>query len=512
MSKKKDLNNYNMLFSASKEIQTLKGVSYMLQWDQDTYMPFNAIDIRARQIALLDTIIHEKQTNEFYTTILKKMVNLKTGRVLATTLSAEKKSALKEWHRTYVKSTFLPKDFIEKFSILTSAGRHAWVVARQENNFLEFKPYLERIVAMCREKAELLKYQDHPYDALLDEYEPRWTTNEAEQLFSGLKEPLVNLLKLIAAKPKPNDGYLFGSFAKDKQLSFSKLLLEKMGFDLSCGRLDLSAHPSTIGLHPTDVRLTTAIHPSSLMSNIYSTIHEVGHGLYELGLPKDLYGSPLCETISLGVHESQSRLWEAQLGHGLPFWQYFFPELKKEFPSVLETISLEQFYTAINKVIPGAIRTEADEISYNLHIILRFEIEKSLIEGTLAINDIPEAWNSKMQQYLNVKVKNNAEGCLQDIHWSMGAFGYFPTYTLGNLYAAQLFATIKKQYPNWKNKVAQGSFMFIKEWLNTNIFRYGKRYSSQELVKKATDNQLAVSCFIKYLYDKYKKIYKLELV
>ncbi|MFA6420587.1 MAG: carboxypeptidase M32 [archaeon] len=504
MNKRKDLNNYHALFAFSRETQTLKGIESMLHWDQDTHMPPNSIEIRSKQNALLDTIIHKKQTSKVFGSLLKKLINLETGKILATSLSPEKKVAIKEWHRTYVKLIRLPNTFVKDFAALTSEAKHAWGIARQENNFLKFKPFLERIVVMCQKKAELLKYNKHPYDALLDEYEPGWTTQEIEQLFLSIKEPLMNLLALAAKKPKVNDDFLFGSFNKDKQLGLSHLLLKKMGYDLNCGRLDLTIHPFTINFHPTDVRLATAIHPLSLMSNIFATIHEAGHGIYELGLPKEQFGSPLCEAISSGVHESQSRLWETQLGQCLPFWHYFFPLLKKEFPRALNKVTLKKFLAAINKVTPGPIRIEADEVSYNLHIILRFEIEKALIEGTLLVKDLPEVWNSKMKEYLNVVVKNNVEGCLQDIHWSMGAFGYFPTYALGNLYAAQFFETFKKQHPNWEKEVASGNLIPIKQWLHKNIYQYGKLYSSQALIKKITGSKLTTSYFIEHLYARYQ--------
>ena len=323
----------------------------------------------------------------------------------------------------------------------------------------------------------------------------------------SLKKPLIRLLKSVETKPEINNSFLFGNFSKNKQLDFSKFLLEKMGCDFRYARLDISEHPFTINFHPTDVRLTTAIQQSSLMYNIFSTIHEGGHGLYDLGLPKKLFGSPICEPVSVGIHESQSRLWETCLGHGLPFWQYFFPILKEKFPK-LKNVSLKQFYAGINKVNPGPVRVEADEVTYNLHIIIRFEIEKALIEGSLSPKDVPEVWNDKMRQYLNVDIKNDSKGCLQDIHWSLGYFGYFPTYTLGNLFAAQLFTTIKKQTPDWEKTILKGDLLFLKEWLHKNIYQYGKRYSSKALIKKATGQNLTSKYFVKYLQDKYRGIYK----
>jgi carboxypeptidase Taq len=508
--KETDIHNYNALHALSREIQTLKGIGSILQWDQEINLPSNAIKIRAEQIALLNVMVHKKQTSKEYRNNLKKLIHLETGKILAKTLNNEKKAAIREWYRTYTKLTCLPSSLVEKYALLTSEAQHAWIKARRHNNFFEFAPYLERIVTMCREKAEIIKYKKHPYDVLLDEHEPDWTTQQVELLFSVMKPAMLNFLRRIIAKPKINNNYLYGSFSKNKQLDFSHLVLKKIGYDFESGRLDLSVHPFTTSFHPTDVRLTTAIHPKSLMSSISATIHEGGHGLYELGLQEKLFGSPLCEAVSSGIHESQSRLWETQLGQSVQFWQHFYPLLKKTFPRTLGKISLKQFYMAINRIEPGPIRIEADEITYNLHVILRFEIEKALIEGTLAVKDIPETWNNKMKQYLNVTVKSDTEGCLQDIHWAIGAFGYFPTYVLGNLYAAQLFAAIKKQYPNWEKDIVQGNFLFIKQWLYKNIYRYGKQYTSSMLIKKITGSRLEANYFIEYLNEKYQKIFNLD--
>lgn len=500
--------DYEALCKLSKHTQILKGVLSLLDWDQETYMPSGAADIRAQQVKTLAGLIHREKTGRKFVNALSKLVDLKSGKILDKKLSPSQQSALKEWRRNYLHDTALPSSFVEEFSKTTSQSINAWRYAKKTNSFEQFAPFLDKIITLCRKKVDYLGYKNHPYDALIDEYEPDVKTEEIEAIFSTLRNQLTPMIKKIAKQPVDNR-FLFGEWDHAKQIAFSEKLLEALGYDKNHGRLDFSAHPFSSSSHPTDSRITTRIHPSSLMSNIFAVLHEAGHALYEMGLPQNQYGTPLGESRSLGIHESQSRWWETRIGLSKPFWHYFFPLLKETFKGQLEHVNLDVFYKAINKVQPSFIRIEADELTYPLHVILRFELEKGLIEGSLNVRDIPEVWNAKMEEYLGIIPANNAEGCLQDIHWSMGAFGYFPTYTLGNLYAAHLFEAFSEEYPKWEKEVEAGEFGFIKTWLYEKIYQHGKQFSTQELLLKATNQPFSPNAYLSYLKKKYSSLYKI---
>lgn len=502
------ISDFKKLSEISRNIAILEGIDSLLHWDQETYMPEDASGIRAEQQKMMAGLIHKNKTSKLFASSLSKLIDLKTGRILAKGLDKPKNAALKVWRRDYLRDTALPSRFVEDFAKLTSQAILVWRNARKENSFRRFAPYLDKIIQMNRKKADLLGFKEHPYDALLDLYEPEMTTKKIAPIFSDLKTFLVKLIKKIQAKPEIDDQFLHGKFSQDKQIDFGLQLLEGINYDLKKGRLDLSAHPFSSASHPTDSRITTKIHPTFLLSSIRAVLHEAGHGLYEIGLPASEYGSPLGKPVSLGIHESQSRWWETRIGQSLPFWEYYYPLLKKEFKT-LEKVSLETFYKASNKVKPSLIRIEADEVTYNLHVILRFELEKALIEGKLPVKDIPEAWNEKMKTLLGLVPPLDKDGCLQDIHWSMGAFGYFPTYTLGNLYAAQFFAAFEKEHPNWEKKVAKGGLKFVNEWLEKSVYCHGQQFSSLELVKNISNQPFSSEPFCHYLESKYKKIYKL---
>lgn len=461
-------------------------------------MPSGGARIRSEQLEAMAGIIHRKKTSRRFATALSKLIDLPTGKVKDSDLDPKYVAAAKEWRRDYVHDIALPSAFIKEFAKLTSHSMIAWRAAKKENAFEAFAPYLERIVNLCQKKADLLGYRDHPYDALINEFEPDVTTQEVDALFSNLRTHLIPLIKKTALQPI-NDEFLFGDWDEAKQMAFGHYLLETMGYDREKGRVDISAHPFSSSSHPTDSRMTTRIHPKNLMSNIFVILHEGGHALYEMGLPQDLYGTPLGEARSLGIHESQSRWWETRIGLSKPFWQYFFPLLKETFKGQLDRITLDQFYRAINKVKPSLIRVEADQMTYPLHIILRFELEKALIEGSLKVSDIPNTWNAKMLEYIGLTPTTNVEGCLQDIHWSMGAFGYFPTYTLGNVYAAHLFEGFARDHSDWESHVAAGELGFIKQWLHEKIYRHGKRYPTQELLKEATGKTFSADPYLHYL-------------
>lgn len=498
--------DYQKLQEISKNIAVLKGIRSLLEWDQETYMPADASGIRAEQIKSLAGIIHSKSTGRKFANALGKLIDIQTGKNLLKGLSPDQQAAVKEWQRDYHHDHSLPQKFVEEFAKLQSQSIIAWRSAKKGNAFLQFAPFLDRIITMNRQKAEYLGYKGHPYDALLNEYEPDITTEEVSQLFGRLQNFITPFLKKLTAK-KIDDSFLYGEFDHSKQMTFSYKILDAMGYDMDKGRVDFSSHPFSSSSHPSDCRITTRIHPESLMSNVLVILHEAGHALYEMGLPVDKYGTPLGESRSLGVHESQSRWWETRIGLSQPFWNHFYPVLRETFHKQLGSINLNDFFRAINKIEPSFIRVEADEVTYPLHVILRFELEKGLIEGSINVREIPDIWNAKMKEYLGITPKDNSEGCLQDIHWSMGAFGYFPTYTLGNLYAAHLFEGFSKEHADWEKQVSKGDLGFVKTWLNDKIYCHGRRYPTKELLKLATGKEFNEQAYLNYIQDKYSKIY-----
>lgn len=494
--------NYKRIVEIAKTSAVLNSINNILEWDQETYMPPEGISIRSAQIEAMATIVHKSKTSPRFAKALAKLIDLNTGNYLDASLTQEQKGALREWRRDYLKQAKLPAAFVKKFAKVTSNAIHEWSLAKEKNRFKDFEPHLEKIVALCRKKADYLGFKDHPYDALLDLYEPQMTQAFLTPLFSKLKDPLKKLI--LSCKEPPHD-FLFKHFCPSKQMAFGQMVLRKMGFNPRSYRLDQSSHPFCMGIHPKDTRMTTKVLLDYFPACLFAVIHEGGHGLYNMGLKEEHYGTPLSEPVSLGIDESQSRWWETRIGKSLPFWKHFFPILQEYFPEELKNVTLDAFYRAINLVKPSLVRIEADEVTYNLHIIVRFEIEKALIEGSLKVKDLPEAWNAKMQEYLGLTPPNDAEGCLQDIHWSMGGIGYFPTYTLGNLYAAQFFLAFEKAHPDWKEKVAQGQLEFVKKWLNENIHQYGRLYSPEELVLKVTGSPLSEKPFVNYLEAKFRE-------
>jgi carboxypeptidase Taq len=497
---------FTALQKISQNIATLNAIHSVLSWDQETYMPQEGIESRSMQLEILSSIVHKHKTSPTFKKALSKLIDIETGAVKAD-LPPPIQAAAKEWRREFLKDTKIPNSFVKKFTKTTSSALHAWSVAKKKSSYKDFLPHLEKIVTLCKKKADILGFKDHPYDALLDLYEPEMTTSVLTELFGKLKSPLTELLKSIQAVPQNDDRFLFQQYPFDQQMRFSHQLLASLGFSKEKSRLDISSHPFCMGIHPKDTRLTTRVYENHLTSNLFSVIHEAGHGLYNMNLPLEYYGTPLCEQISLGIDESQSRFWETIIGRSLPFWQHFYPALQKEFPEQLSQVSLQDFYRGINVVKPSLIRVEADEVTYCLHVIVRFEIEKALIEGSLQLKELPEAWNQKMKEMIGITPSNDAEGCLQDIHWSMGAIGYFPTYALGNLCAAQLFQTFVASHPDWQAKVMSGDLSFIIEWLKNNIHKFGKAYTSQELIQKITGKPLSFEPYIHYLKAKYQKLY-----
>ena len=501
--------NVSILKERLAEITHLSSALSVLSWDQEVYMPEKGADLRAVSVSHLSTLIHNKFTSIDDDGLLSELnKKLKEGKI-----SGDEAVIVSETWRVFEREKKLPESYVREIAETCSKAQTVWVEARKKNDFALFLPWLSKIVELKRKEAELVGYADSPYDALIDAFEPGMTARESARILGELKDFLVPFIRKIknAQKVKANPEILKGNFPIERQKEFNNLILREIGFDLSAGRLDESAHPFSSGAHPRDVRLTTRYKKEDVFYAIGSTIHEAGHGLYEQGLPIEHFGTPLCEAVSLGIHESQSRMWENLIGKSREFWMYFYPKLREFFPKPFGKISLDQFYKAINLVTPSLIRTESDEVTYNLHIIIRFEIELGLIDGSIDPKDLPKIWNKKMKEYLGVEVPNDAAGVLQDVHWSHGGIGYFPTYSFGNLYAAQFFSAMKRDIPDLSAKISTGDFASINDWLRKNIHVHGKTYKAGELVKRTTGKPLSSAAFKAYLEEKYGKIYGLNI-
>lgn len=499
------------LKSKLTEIHHLRDAAALLSWDQETYMPAGGGQARAEQIATLQTLAHDKFVSAETEELLSLWIDKSTGQIQAhvqSELDDTSQALLQETWRDFSQAKKLPSSFVNRLQRECSLAQQVWTEARKNNDFKSFLPHLRTLLALKIEEAKYLGFVDSPYDPLLDRYEPGATAAQLKPLFAKLRERLVPLLQQVMnSSHKPDEGLLTQPFETEKQLEFGRMVLEKMGYQFERGRLDLSTHPFTTSFHPTDVRVTTRVHEKDLPSCLFSCIHEGGHGLYEQGLLPKYYGTPMAEPVSLGIHESQSRLWENCVGRSHPFWQHFYPLLQQTFPNQLGEVLFDDFFAAINKVKPSLVRVEADELTYNLHIMVRFEIELALIEGQLQVEDLPTAWNDKMKDYLGITPNRDVEGVLQDMHWSMGAFGYFPTYALGNLYASMIYDQALHDIPALEESIAQGSLLPLRDWLKENIHQYGRQFTSKELVHRVTGHSLSSEPFLSYLERKFSKLY-----
>jgi len=479
------------------ELTSLNNILALLQWDQEVMMPAGAGDGRAAQFSALSTIVHQKICNPRLGRLLHELAG-KPDEV-----SNEDRALIRVLQREYDKNTKLPEKFVADFARLTSESLPVWVNARKQNNFQQFLPVLEKVITMCRQQTDFLGYDDHPYDALLDLYEEGLTTTALDKLFGSLQTELSHMLqqKNSQERPVPDKIPAVGSMQLQDQVRFSEKLLAEIGYDFNRGRQDISAHPFTTSLGHNDRRVTNRFRPESL-EFIFSALHEGGHALYEQNIAAEYAGTPLDEGISLGIHESQSRLWENIIGRSRLFWHKYYPMLQESLPHQFKEISLDSFVHYINRIHPGMIRVEADEVSYNLHVLIRFELEKGLIEGSMAAADLPALWNEKYKNYLGVKVDSDANGVLQDIHWAHGSFGYFPTYTLGNLAAAQIWHSYCLYDTDYKKTLQQGNLAKIRKWLTENIYCHGAFYPPAELLQRVCGESLNSSYFLKYLKNK----------
>ncbi len=495
------------------EIQRINSAASVLSWDQETYMPAGGGEARAEQIAVLQGIAHQKLVSSDVQSLLSQWVDPASGQAAdrpGNTWDEPSRSLLREVWRDFSRAQKLPSDFVMKLSRECSLAQQVWAEAKQHNKFSMFLPNLRTVLQLKREEAEYLGYEGSPYNALLDVYEPGATIATLQPMFTVLKTRLVPLLKKITqSRVRIDDSVLHRSYDHGRQLEFGRLVLTAMGYDFERGRLDLSAHPFTTSFHPTDVRVTTRVHEHELQSCLFSCIHEGGHGLYDQGLDQRYFGTPLGDSVSLGIHESQSRLWENCVGRSKPFWRFFYPILQQTFPDQLHGMGIDQFYAAINCVKPSLIRVEADELTYNLHIMLRFEIEQGLVEGKTQPEDLPTIWNQKMEEYLGIRPPSDAEGVLQDVHWSFGAFGYFPTYTLGNLYSVQFFEQAKLELPQLETDIAAGQLLPLRRWLEQKIHRWGRMFTPAHLAERITGSSLRPEPFLNYVEQKYGELYQL---
>ncbi|MFY0254700.1 carboxypeptidase M32 [Chitinophaga sp. 30R24] len=479
-----------------QKIADVRNAMAVLGWDQETYLPEKGAEFRGQQLTTLSTIAHEMFTAPALETVLQ---TLKDNTELS---PVERKNILLS-AEDVEKNKKYPIAFVAEMSKVTNESYHAWIKARKANDFQLFAPALSKMVELKKQEADLLGYEDHPYNALLNEYEKGAHTGMLDTIFDEVKVNLPPLLAQIAQQPPVDKDFLHLHYDRDTQWQFGLSILENMGYDLKAGRQDISEHPFTTSFNPLDVRVTTRIDENDFGNMTWSCIHEGGHALYEQGLPTAEYGLPCGEAASLGIHESQSRLWENNVGRSLIFWQHHYPRLQQLFPQNLGAISLESFYKAINKVHTSLIRTEADELTYHFHIMIRYEIEKGLIDGSISVKDLKHIWNEYYRQYLYVNVPDDVQGVLQDIHWSHGSFGYFPTYSLGSFYAAQFYAAAQQQIPALDGQIATGNYQPLLQWLRTHIHSYGRYYTSNELCEKVTGKPLEFGKFLDYARAKY---------
>lgn len=487
------------------DVGHLRAASAVLDWDQEVNMPSAGAPARGRQLATLNAHAHAL------------FAASETGNLINDALAArdhlgpDRQALLDEIAYDYNRAVRIPETFVRRFSEARSAAYQAWLDARRLSDFLAFLPHLEALVVLNREKAALLGYIDTPYDALLEDYERGMTSAQLKPIFDLLARRQSALAARISesAAAVGEPGWLGQRWDTARQWEFTEQVLRDMGFDFNAGRQDRSAHPFTTNFSIHDVRITTRLTEEDFFSALFSSIHEGGHALYEQGYREEDEGTVLASAPSLGMHESQSRLWENMIGRSLPFWNHYLPYLRKQYPGQLDRVGAEDLFREANRVRTSLIRVEADECTYNLHVILRFELETALIEGRLEAADVPGAWNEKVRQYLGLEVPDDASGCLQDIHWSHGSFGYFPTYALGNLYSAQLLATMEAAIPDLWDQVNEGVFGPCLCWLREHVHRVGRRETAVEILRDATGKEPDTDAFLEYLESKYSALYNL---
>lgn len=487
------------------EVEDLNYTSALLNWDQQVYMPPGGAEDRGDQFATISRLAHEKFTSD---EVGKLLDDLKPA---AAQLDPDSNEArlVQVTERLYRKQVKVPAQWVTDFAQATTVGFQAWVEARARKEFTLFQPHLEKIVGLRRQYASFFAPFQHVYDPLLDDYEPGLKTAEVQDIFNVLRPQQVALLQAIATRPQVDDGFLRQPYDEKAQWDFGVEVISRFGYDWKRGRQDKSPHPFTTSFGLDDVRITTRFDSARGASALFSTMHECGHALYEQGFYPALRRTPLATGASNAVHESQSRLWENLVGRSLEFWTFFYPKFQAAFPSYLSNVSLERFYKGINKVEPSFIRVEADEATYNLHIMLRLELEIALMEDSLEVRHLPEAWNTRMREYLGLTPPDDSEGVLQDVHWSGGSIGYFPTYALGNLVSAQIWERVNADIPDLSEQIRQGQFGALLGWLREKIHRHGAKFEPQDLVQRVSGTRIDPHPYLRYLQKKFSDIYAL---
>lgn len=490
---------FNMLLTQVHEIRDIAATLALLEWDMQTYLPPGAAEGRGAQMETLAGVVHDKLTSRAFARALE---NAETSDSEPDSFEA---ALLRKLRNQFEKERKMPARLVREIGAASSAAYGAWLRAREEQEFAPFAPHLEKLLELRKEQAALYAPFGHPLDPLLDDYEEGLTVAEIDPVFAVLRKEQTALVREAADREQPDDSFLRDHpFSPEKQLELARFAAKRIGYDFRRGRIDLTEHPFTTSFGLTDVRITTKAFPYLPLSCLFSTIHEAGHAIYEQGIDRKFDRTPLADGASLAFHESQSRLWENQIGRGLPFWRWFYPYMQRKFRGELGEIPLERFYAAINRVERSLVRIEADEATYNLHILLRYDLEKALFEERLTVAELPEAWNEKMREYLGLVPPNDLTGVLQDVHWAGGSFGYFPTYALGNLIAAQVWRLAHEEIPELDEEIASGRFAAFRAFLRTKIHRYGASLPPKELLRKLTGTEkIDPAPFLAYLREKY---------
>jgi carboxypeptidase Taq len=489
------------------EVTDLHRAGAVLDWDQETYMPPGGVHNRAEQLSTLSEVAHRR----FTTDEVGRLLDEAEAATASSAFDSDDASLVRVTRRDYDRARKLPSELVAEIAHASASARPHWQKARREAKFALFAPYLEKNIELNKRVAEALGYKKRAYDALLDRTEPGLTTDQLEAIFDELKAAIVPLVADIKRHADViDDRVLHRGFDPDQQVRYALETVTKLGYDLERGRQDISTHPFSTAFGPGDVRITTRVSRDFFNECLFGSIHEAGHGMYFQGIGRNLDRTPLWDGASPGVHESQSRLWENLVGRSLPFWHHFFPSLRKTFPEPLKGVDAEAFYRAVNKSYPSFIRVEADEVTYNLHILLRFELENDMLEGKLKVADLPEAWNELFKSYVGLDVPNDREGVLQDIHWSFVGFAEFPGYTLGNIIGAQLMEKIRSELTDLDDQMERGEFGALLGWLQEHVYRHGRKFTPDELLERETGRPLTPKPWIAYVRKKYGALYGLN--
>ena len=501
------MNQYEALLERVHELDDLNKANALLSWDREVNMPRAGTPERIAQMTTLSKLTHRMSTSDE----MGELIENAAAAVAGADYDSDEAALIRLLRRNYADARKLPPDYVARSAEISGRAREAWVQARAEDDFDHFRPWLEQIVGLCQELAGYYGYEEERYDALLDKYETNMKTAEVRAIFDALKAELVPLRQAIDASPvKLDDSILHRPYDVAKQQQFAHYIAAALGYDFERGHLGTVVHPFATSFSRNDARITTRWYPDFVCPSLFGTLHECGHAMYEQGTAAALARTPLARGTSMGIHESQSRMMENLVGRSRAFWQAHFAPLRDLFPEALGQSSAEDFYRAVNKTQPSYIRVEADELTYNFHIILRFELEQALLNGDLAVADLPTAWNDKMRELLGITPPDDRQGCLQDVHWSRPGFGYFPTYALGNLYAAQFFETAAAQDPAIVEELGRGQTGALLNWLRQNIHRHGKKFVPGELVQRVTGRPLSHDAFMRYATAKFSDLYGLN--